>query len=98
MDYILDIDYDNEEFLVSSESVEQPYDDWMGSRYEFEFPNGYGATVCKFYGTYGFESDLWEMALWKDGDIVFEHEFEDDVIGYLCDEEVNDILRNIRNY
>lgn len=98
MNYILDIDYDNEEFFVSSESIEQQYSDEPGSKYTFIFPNGYSATVCKFYGTFGFESDQWEMALWKDGDMAFEHEFEDDVVGYLCDEEVNDILRNIRNY
>ena len=100
MTYTLNIDHDNEPFLTSCESVDQPFDDEPGVRYVFSFPNGYEVSVVKFYGTYGFESDQWEMGLMKDGDLIWlpDSDFEDEIIGFLCDEEVNDILRNVQNY
>lgn len=38
-----------------------------GVQYRFTFSNGYGASVVKFYGTYGFGRDLWELAVLKNG-------------------------------
>ena len=58
---VLDIDADLEPYCKSCES-----NDWMGvngSRYLFEFPNGYSASVIKSYGSYGWNMDLWEVAL-----------------------------------
>ncbi len=67
-----------------------------GIRYEFRFENGYGASVIKFYGSYGYEKDLWELAvLDHDGDLCCDTEITDDVIGYLADEEVCEYLEKI---
>lgn len=40
-----------------------------GIRYIYRFPNGYGASVTKQYGSYGYFNDLWELAV-----ILFEEE------------------------
>lgn len=71
--------------------------------HRFYFENGYGASVIKHYGSYGYEKDLFELAV-----IIFDDETEewhlcfdtpitDDVIGYLTNEEVLDLLRKIKN-
>lgn len=35
----------------------------VGIRYIFRFPNDYGASVVKSYGSEGYERDLWELAV-----------------------------------
>ncbi len=83
---------------------------WNGLHYIFKFGNNYGASVIKGQYTYGGDSDLWEMALIKfkdngntifatvDYDLVYEEDFETDVIGWLSDEEVDKYLSLIRLY
>lgn len=58
-----------------------------GAQYIFRFDNNYGASVVKWTGTYGYESDLWELAMIQfdeDGD----YDLVDDVVGHLTDGEV----------
>lgn len=98
--YTLTITSENDQYLKSCTSVDQ--NPWLGDpcpgvRYRFAFPNGYEASVIKFWGTYGWEQDQWEMALMKDNEIVYEHDFKEDVIGFLTDEEVNEYLTKIKN-
>jgi len=70
-----------------------------GIRYIFNFENGFGASVVKFFGSYGANQDKWELAILADGEIVGipsiikEGEF---VIGWLSDEEVETILEKIK--
>ena len=73
-----------------------------GVKYRICFPEvGYGASVIKIYGSYGYEKDLWELALLsnRDGDGKWKVEdtelVEYDVLGYLTDEQVNKILKYI---
>ena len=58
-----------------------------GLYYYVEFPNGYGIDITKHNGTYGRESDLWEIAVMKDGDCCYDTPITDDVIGWLTDAE-----------
>lgn len=74
-----------------------------GLHYIFKFENNYGASVIKGPYTYGGNDDLWEMALIKfrndkDYDVVYEEDFETDVIGWLSDEDVDKYLSLIRLY
>lgn len=76
--------------------------DW-GHHYIFRFPNNYGASVIKNFGSYGNEQDLWEMALIffdEDGDwhLTYEKDFDDDVKGYLTDDNVIELLEKIKQY
>ena len=70
-----------------------------GVQYIFTFENGYGASVVKFYGTYGFGRDLWELAVLKNGRLHYDNPVADgDVKGYLTDEKVNNLLREIESF
>ena len=71
-----------------------------GVQYVFHFPNGYGASVIKFFGSYGYEDDLWELALLKEtSEGKWELEYTElvgfDALGHLTDEKVNKCLKRI---
>ena len=72
-----------------------------GIQYLFIFDNGYGASVVKHRGSYGFEEDLWELAVieYLDNEsrrICYDTDITDDVLGYLRDDEVVEILQRIK--
>ena len=76
--------------------------DRKGIQYRICFPKvGYGASVIKLPGSYGYENDLWELALLSDpngdGNWNLEHTklVNDDVLGNLTDNEVNKVLKFI---
>ena len=77
----------------------------MGVQYEFHFPNDYGASVIKHEGSYGYNNDLWEVAILENvidknsnshWVLCYDTELTDDVIGYLTDEEVRELLGKIK--
>ena len=75
----------------------------LGHYYIFRFQNNYGASVVKAPGSYGNAQDLWEMALIffdEDGDwdLTYERDFDDDVKGYLTDDNVIELLEKIKQY
>ena len=60
------------------------YDEWYdGYAYKVSYSNGYVASIVKFTGSYGNADNLWEIAVMKDGDIRYDTEITDDVLGYL---------------
>ena len=61
----------------------------------YEFPNGYGASVIKHKGSYGYSKGLWELAVLNEGELCYDTEITNDVIGYLNDPEVDRLLRKI---
>ena len=71
-------------------------------QYIFKFDNGYGASVIKNIMSYGHAKDLFELAViefideftWK---ICCSTDITDDVIGYLTNDEVLDLLERIKN-
>lgn len=72
-----------------------------GVHYEFEFENGYGASVIKKPCSYGWRDDLWELALLKfdsEGllDICYLNIVNYDVLGFLTDLEVIKLLYAIK--
>lgn len=76
--------------------------DW-GHHYIFRFPNNYGASVIKNASSYGNAQDLWEMALIffdedDNWDLTYERDFDDDVKGYLTDDNVIELLEKIKQY
>ena len=91
------------DFVTSRENTDNLFDpSEKGVRYRICFSEvGYGASVIKFDGSYGYEKDLWELALLsnRDGDGKWHMEYAElvgyDVLGYLTDEQVNKILKYI---
>ena len=63
----------------------------------YAFPNGYGASVIKHEGSYGFDKDQWELAVLKDDELCYSTDITSDVMGYLNDPQVDNILRQIAN-
>lgn len=62
----------------------------------YSFPNGYGASVIKHKGSYGGNVGLWELAVLKEGELCYDTEITNDVIGHLNDPEVDRILNQIK--
>lgn len=72
-----------------------------GIQYLFRFPNDYGASIVKHCGSYGVHNDLWELAVLRfNGDewnLTYDTEITDDVLGYLTDQDVLELLQRIRD-
>jgi hypothetical protein len=62
-----------------------------------EFNNGYGASIIKTPTTYGGASGLYELAVLKDDDICYTTPITNDVLGWLNEQEINNILLDIQN-
>ena len=62
----------------------------------YKFPNGYGASVIRHKGSYGYSKGLWELAVLEGGELCYDTEITDDVIGHLNDPEVDRLLRRIQ--
>lgn len=65
--------------------------------HEFTFENGYGASVIKHYGSYGYYEDLFELAVLYEGELSYNTPITDDVIGHLTNDEVLELLKKIKN-
>ena len=61
------------------------------------FDNGYGASVVKHQYSYGGDRGLYELAvLDKDGQLCYTTAITNDVIGYLTEEDVEELLIKIQ--
>ena len=56
----------------------------------FKFPNGFGASIVNHDMSYGFE-----LALLRDGDLVYHPKITDDVIGGLTPCRARNVLKKI---
>ena len=59
------------------------------------FPNGYGASIVRFDGSYGYEEGLWEVAVMTDAGPCYTTLITDDVIGYQSETEVVSLCQQI---
>jgi hypothetical protein len=67
----------------------------------YKFPNGYGASVVKHEGSYGYDLDKWEIApLGSNNEFIGISilGWHDDVQGHLNDPEVDRILKQIADF
>jgi hypothetical protein len=61
-----------------------------------EFDNGYEVSVVKSQYSYGGDKGLYELAVFKDGEITYATPITDDVIGYLRPEDVTEVMTKIQ--
>ena len=88
----LNLNYEGfEKFLVSI----RPNPIHGGKMYRFIFNDKWGASVVKHADSYGHERDLWELAVLYRGELCYSTDITSDVIGWLTDEEVRNILKRI---
>lgn len=73
----------------------QPYAVGNGVQARTEYPNGYGASVVRFDGSYGSEDGLYELAVLHGGRLNYDTPITDDVIGYLSPERITELLKQI---
>jgi hypothetical protein len=68
-----------------------------GVQARITFDNGYGASVVKSPYTYGGDKGLYELAvLGTDGHLTYDTPITNDVIGYLRDIDVTDVMTKIQ--
>jgi len=68
-----------------------------GVQARIQFDNGYGASVVKTPYSYGGDRGLYELAvLDNDGHLTYATPITNDVIGYLRDIDVTDVMEKIQ--
>ena len=90
----LNLNYEGfEEYLVEREdkpTMNCNFEEAPGVRYVFRFENNYGASVVKHLGSYGYDEDLWELAVLRFGkydELCIEYYENHD-----CEEELEELL------
>jgi hypothetical protein len=72
-----------------------------GTQKVYKFPNGYGASVVQFMGSYGYDAGKWELGVVKwDGDdykLTYETPITTDVLGHLTWKAVEKHLAKIKS-
>ncbi len=63
------------------------------------FPNGYGVSVVRFPGSYGYSQDLYEVAVIKgtadDFELCYDTPITDDVLGHRDERDVENIMEEV---
>jgi predicted dehydrogenase len=75
-----------------------PHPNKMGGVQAIErFENGYGASVVCTPYTYGGKEGLYELAVFgSDGSITYDTPITNDVLGYLSEQDVTEVLIKIQ--
>jgi len=60
------------------------------------FNNGYGASIIKSDRSYGGKDGLYELAVTYNGDICYDTDITNDVLGYLTEGDVTELLQKIK--
>ena len=77
--------------------ITEDHDD-LGFRYKIAFlGTPYGASIIKRVGSYGMENDDWEVAVTYEGTLYYDSPITDDTLGWINEDELIDILTQIRN-
>ena len=73
----------------------------FGNQAKHFFDNGYGVSVVRFPGSYGYEEGLYEVAILKGNaenwNICYDTVLTDDVLGRQSEEEVEVLLYEVEN-
>ena len=75
--------------------IDEEHDIFKGRMVRYRFPNGYGASVIEGEKSYGLELAVLEFSDSEYGSITMSTEITDDVIGFIEDEELDEILERI---
>ena len=67
-----------------------------GIQKKYKFDNGYGASVIRHKGSYGYAQGKWELAVLEGDELCYTSPITEDVIGHLTEDEVESILKQIK--
>ena len=81
----------------------RPHPTGSGIQRTYKFNNGFGASVVRFIGSYTSNDSEWELAMIQfdeDGDfnLVYNDIVEDDVLGHLSENAVEEVLTKIKQF
>ena len=69
----------------------------VGKKSRMHFDNGFGVSVVSHTYSYGGKNGLFEIAvLDKDGNLTYDTPVTNDVIGYLTEEDVTDVMKQVQ--
>ena len=69
----------------------------VGKKARMSFDNGYGVSVVSHTYSYGGKKGLYEVAvLGSDGDLTYDTPVTNDVIGYLSEKGVSDVMKKVQ--
>lgn len=69
----------------------------VGKRSRMHFDNGFGVSVISHSHSYGGRNGLYEVAvLDSDGNLTYETPVTNNVIGYLTEEDVSDVMKQVQ--
>ncbi len=69
----------------------------VGKKARMSFDNGYGVSVVSHTYSYGGKDGLYEIAvLDSEGELTYETSVTNDVIGYLTEEEVSGVMKEVQ--
>ena len=76
-----------------------PMGDDFGITSRTQFDNGYEVSVVRSEYTYGGKDGLYELAVFKDGEMHYDNAVANgDVVGYLREEDVTDAMLLIQKF
>lgn len=82
--------FNNKQYLTSARTLPD------GCALRFTFPNGYAASVARDSVSYGGSQGLWEVAVIHGKEFVYDTPITDDVLGWQTDDDVEQVLKRIR--
>ena len=70
----------------------------VGKKARMHFENGYGVSVVSHSYSYGGRDGLYEIAvLDSDDNLTYDTPVTNDVIGYLTEEDVTDVMKQVQD-
>lgn len=74
----------------------KPHSIGNGVQAVMEFENGYGVSVVKFNGSYGYDQDLWEVAILYKGALTYNTHITNDVLGHQTEQDVTNVMEQVQ--
>ena len=68
----------------------------VGVKSRMTFDNGYGVSVVSHSYSYGGKDGLFEIAVLDKDGITYDTPVTNDVIGYLTEEDVTDVMKQVQ--
>jgi hypothetical protein len=79
----------------------QPHKIGGGIKARHFFPNGYGVSVVRFPGSYGYEQGLYEVAVIQgtedDYELCYDTPVADDVLGHRDEQDIEIIMEEVQS-
>jgi len=74
----------------------KPHSIGNGLQARMNFDNDYGISVVKFDGSYGFKSNLWEVAILYKDSLTYNMDIKHDVLGHQTEQDVTDVMKKVQ--